>query len=302
MADAGDRIHAGQTRPGLVLSPLKLAWLTEIGLDVRSLAKYRAPEPPSLSESRSPSEQATAPQAKPASGRMHISRQPTPSVRRTPQADRVAPPTTPVSLPSTLQGLEAHAQACTACELHQQRDQVVFGAGDTDQPEWLIVGEAPGQADDRSGLPFQGKAGQLLHAMLLSIGVHPSTVALGPKPQPVPAWSQPVSAYFSNLVKCRPLGNHSPDAAHIASCVPLLQAQIDLLRPRRILALGRLAAQALLQTSADIPELRDRVHYLTSASGHRIPLVVTWHPASLLVHPRNKVQAWADLTLAMQAV
>src|SRR5699024_8590014 len=106
----------------------------------------------------------------------------------------------------------------------------------------LIVGEAPAQSDDRTGLPFQGKAGQLLHAMMVAIGVHPASVTLGSVAAPTPKWSAPTTAYFTNIVKCRPLGNRSPTPQEIAACQPYLQQQIELLRPRRILALGRLAA------------------------------------------------------------
>lgn len=201
-------------------------------------------------------------------------------------------------LPTDWAALSAHADACQACGLHAQRDQLVFGAGDTDQPDWLIVGEAPGKADDRTGLPFQGKAGKLLHAMLIAVGAHPTSLVLGGEQQAIPAWSQPTSVYFTNLIKCRPLGNRSPEPAEIASCSPYLMQQIDMLQPRRILALGRLAAQALLGADADIEDLRGQVHPLTTTSGKTIPLVVTWHPAALLMHPQNKHQAWIDLNLA----
>lgn len=282
------------------LNDLQLAWLAEIGLERRILARYRPVKAPSaLPQDSTGSELA----------RMALKQ------ARTPQGRRAAPSVSqglqavgkhldmsqashPQDMPVDWAGLNAHAEACQACGLHAQRDQLVFGAGDTDQPEWLIVGEAPGKADDRTGLPFQGKAGKLLHAMLVSVGAHPASLALGSESQPIPAWSQPASMCFANLIKCRPLGNRSPTPAETASCAPYLMQQIEMLQPRRILALGRLAAQALLRVDADIEDLRGQVHQLTTASGKTIPLVVTWHPAALLMHPQNKGQAWIDMNLA----
>jgi DNA polymerase len=145
----------------------------------------------------------------------------------------------------------------------------------------MIVGEAPGDHDDRVGLPFQGRAGELLRAMLASVGVQPDT---------------PV--FYTNIVKCRPLGNRTPEAAEIAACMPFLKRQIDLLQPQRILALGRLAAQALLGVDADLEALRKKVHHVRDESGRLIPMVATYHPASLLLRAHHKADAWADLNLA----
>lgn len=270
--------QAGQP---ITLSALQHAWLVETGLDPRFLAQWQ----PQVTQSVS---------ARPESPAAAVAREAAPAAEPAPK------PRVLGSLPADLVGLERDAAVCQACDLHRQRHQIVFGAGDTTSPEWLIVGEAPGKADDRSGLPFQGKAGQLLHAMLVSVGVYPPSLALGGAGQPTPAWCQPTTAYFTSLVKCRPLGNHSPEASQIAACVPYLQAQIDQLQPQRILVLGRLAAQALLQTEDDLPELRGQVHHITASSGKQIPLVATWHPASLLVHPQHKPQAWGDLSLARQ--
>lgn len=205
-------------------------------------------------------------------------------------------------LPRDLAQLAAHADACQACDLHRQRDRLVFGAGDAEQPAWLIVGEAPGKADDRSGQPFQGKAGRLLHAMLVAAGVHPVTVVPGGPSQVVPQWSTPTTMYFANLIKCRPLGNRSPADAEVQSCLPYLAQQIEILQPQRILVLGREAARALLQVDAEVGDLRGKLHTLTTASGRRIPLVVTWHPAALLLKPQGKADVWEDLQLAGTAV
>jgi DNA polymerase len=196
------------------------------------------------------------------------------------EADDVAArPATPI--PSTWEALQAHVATCDACALHASRGQAVFGTGATQRPAWMIIGEAPGNQDDRVGLPFQGRAGSLLQAMLASVGVLPDT---------------PV--FYTNIVKCRPLGNRPPEAEEIAACMPFLRRQIDVLQPQRILTLGRLAAQALLGVDADLEALRQKVHHFRDESGRLVPLVATYHPASLLLRAHHKADAWADLNLA----
>lgn len=161
----------------------------------------------------------------------------------------------------------------------------MFGMGATQRPAWMIIGEAPGGQDDRVGLPFQGKAGALLQAMLASVGVQADT---------------PV--FYTNIVKCRPLGNRTPEAGEIAACMPFLKRQIELLQPQRILALGRLAAQALLGVDAELETLRQKVHHVPDESGGLVPMVATYHPASLLLRSHHKADAWADLNLARSVV
>ncbi|HEY9572652.1 MAG TPA: uracil-DNA glycosylase, partial [Pusillimonas sp.] len=164
---------------------------------------------------------------------------------------------------------------------HTGRSQTVFGSGASHAPQWMLIGEAPGDFDDRAGLPFQGKAGVLLQAMLASIGLEADA-----------------SVFMTNLVKCRPLGNRTPRPDEIAACKPYLQRQIALLKPQRILALGRLAAQAVLEVDAELDALRGQVHQVRSESGQEIPLVATHHPAALLMRPQHKADAWRDLNLA----
>ncbi len=268
-----------------MLNDCQRAWLTEIGVD------------PALLRHFSPTSEPAAPQA------------PAVKVRaRTSQAEAkgvVAPPPQvsprPLVLPDTLEELHYHALRCERCDLHKQRHQLVFGAGDTNAPEWMIVGEAPGQTDDGLGLPFQGKAGQLLHAMMVAVGTHAAGFQPGGDAAVTPRWSQPTTAYFTNVVKCRPLGNHSPSAEQIAACQPYLRAQIQQLKPKRILALGYLAAQSLLEadTLQELEALRGTVHKLAlEGLEDTIPVVVTWHPATLLLHPHLKPLAWQDLQLA----
>ena len=175
------------------------------------------------------------------------------------------------------QSLHACVATCQRCELGTQRTRAVFGVGNQ-EADWLIIGEAPGAEEDRQGEPFVGRAGQLLNAMLAAIGLGREQV------------------YIANILKCRPPGNRDPRPAEVARCAPFLARQVELLRPRIILALGRIAAQNLLQTETPIGKLRGR-RYQYRDSG--IPLVVTYHPAYLLRSPREKRKAWADLQLAM---
>ena len=164
---------------------------------------------------------------------------------------------------------------CTACKLHSSRTQGVLGVGDRNA-DWLIIGEAPGADEDRLGEPFVGQAGKLLDAMLASIGLKRGD-----------------NVYITNVLKSRPPGNRNPEADEIAACMPYLLAQIKLIRPKLIVALGRFAAQTLLQTDETIGRLRGRVHPYQG-----IPLIVTYHPAYLLRNLPDKARAWEDLSLA----
>jgi uracil-DNA glycosylase family 4 len=172
--------------------------------------------------------------------------------------------------------LEAEVQACTACALHATRTRAVFGVGNR-SADWLIVGEAPGAEEDRQGEPFVGRAGALLNAMLLAIGL--------PREQ----------VYIANVLKSRPPNNRDPRPEEVAACLPFLQRQIELLRPRIVLVVGRIAAQNLLATDTPIGKLRARLHEYGPS---RLPLVVTYHPAYLLRSPGEKRKAWEDLKLA----
>jgi len=176
--------------------------------------------------------------------------------------------------------LITETRQCTACELCGTRTQVVFGVGDH-QAEWLVIGEAPGADEDRQGEPFVGRAGKLLNPMLLAIGLKREQV------------------YIANILKCRPPDNREPTPMEAAKCRPFLQRQIELIRPRIILAVGRVAAQNLLETDTQIGKLRGRVHRFGPT---RIPVVVTYHPAYLLRSPREKRKAWDDLRLARRTL
>ncbi|WP_326540162.1 uracil-DNA glycosylase [Pseudorhodoferax sp.] len=175
--------------------------------------------------------------------------------------------------------------ACRACALCETRRQTVFGVGDT-AAGWMIVGEAPGEQEDRLGEPFVGAAGQLLDSMLRALALTRRTD--GPEP---PARR----VYIANTLKCRPPGNRNPTPAEMQACEPFLMRQVALLKPRLILAMGRFAVQALLRSSEPVGRLRGKVHQYEG-----VPLVVTYHPAYLLRNLPDKAKAWDDLCLAAQ--
>jgi DNA polymerase len=174
--------------------------------------------------------------------------------------------------------LAASVRACTLCALHRTRTQTVFGVGKRDAT-LFVIGEAPGADEDRQGEPFVGRAGQLLNAMLLSIGLPRAEV------------------YIANILKCRPPNNRDPEPSESASCTPYLTKQIELVRPRVLLAVGRIAAQWLLQTDSPIGRMRGRA---LSYGPSNTPLVVTYHPAYLLRSPLEKAKAWSDLRLVKE--
>jgi DNA polymerase len=174
--------------------------------------------------------------------------------------------------------LEREVSTCMRCELCKGRTQTVFGVGRRDA-RLLVIGEAPGAEEDRQGEPFVGRAGILLNAMLRSIGLARGDV------------------YIANILKCRPPGNRDPSPAETAECTPYLERQIELIAPRAALAVGRIAAQHLLQSDEPIGRLRGK---LMSFGARRIPLVVTYHPAYLLRSPSAKSKSWQDLCLLRQ--
>ena len=175
------------------------------------------------------------------------------------------------------EALRAAVRDCTKCALHRTRTQSVFGVGNV-RAEWLVIGEAPGAEEDRRGEPFVGRAGQLLDAMLRAIGL-----------------ARGENVYIANVLKSRPPGNRDPKPEEVASCLPYLARQIELIRPVLILAVGRIAAQNLLATDLPLGRLRGKVHAFGPLNS---PLIVTYHPAYLLRTPADKRKAWEDLKFA----
>ena len=175
--------------------------------------------------------------------------------------------------------LKQLVSGCTQCGLHKSRTQTVFGVGD-EQADWMLIGEAPGAEEDRLGEPFVGQAGRLLDNMLAAIDLHRAK-----------------NVYIANVLKCRPPGNRNPEPEEVAKCSPYLVQQIERVRPKLILAMGRFAAQTLLDTDASIASLRGRVHRYAGR-----PLIVTYHPAYLLRNLPDKAKAWADLVFARKTM
>ena len=176
-------------------------------------------------------------------------------------------------------GLREAVATCQLCTLHETRTQTVFGVGNP-AADWMIIGEAPGQEEDRRGEPFVGRAGKLLDEMLRSLGVDRESV------------------FIANILKCRPPNNRDPAADEAAACRSYLERQIDLVSPRIILAVGRIAAQQLLGSDEPVGRMRGRKHLLGDRG---LPVVVTYHPAYLLRSPSQKRKAWQDLVLAKRA-
>lgn len=275
-----------------VIGPLQRAWLQEIGIDKHMLARYIA-APTSAAGAAAAAPNAATPTAAPAVESIAGLRRARPEMpdampeavvvsgapRSAPDRAEATPPT---PIPGDWQGLQSYVATCQACDLHTGRSQTVFGTGRLESPRWMVVGEAPGGSDDKAGLPFQGRPGVLLEAMLTSIGILPGS-----------------AVFYTNLIKCRPLGNRTPTADEIAACAPYLWRQLTLLKPDGVLALGKLAAQALLKCDDELDALRGRVHRVSVEAKQDIPLVVTYHPASLLLRPQHKADAWLDLNLAL---
>ncbi len=175
--------------------------------------------------------------------------------------------------------LKASVAGCSACDLSRTRNRTVFGVGD-EAARWLFVGEGPGADEDARGEPFVGQAGRLLDSMLAAIGL-----------------ARGADVYIANIVKCRPPGNRNPEPVEATCCRPYLQRQVELLRPRLIVALGKIAAVNLLGRDGSIGALRGQVHSYLG-----VPLIITYHPAYLLRTLPDKAKAWEDLCFALDTM
>lgn len=171
--------------------------------------------------------------------------------------------------------LQQTAEQCALCGLQKTRRKVVFGVGDRQAPV-MFIGEGPGAEEDKQGEPFVGRAGKLLDMMLHAI-----------------ALNRRQDAYIANIIKCRPPDNRNPTPEEARACLPYLQRQIALVKPRLLVALGKIAASHLLQTETSISQLRQKIHDYDG-----IPLIVTYHPAYLLRSPLEKRKSWDDLRFA----
>jgi DNA polymerase len=196
-------------------------------------------------------------------------------------SERQIPEPAPKSVqvfPEALATLKKEVSTCEKCELHTSRTQTVFGVGNPDA-DWLIIGEAPGADEDRQGEPFVGRAGQLLNSMLLAMGLKREQV------------------FIANILKCRPPDNRDPKTGEVIACESYLRQQIDLIKPKIILAVGRIAAQNLLKVDTPIGKMRGNQYQYPDS---KLPVIVTYHPAYLLRSPREKRKVWEDLKIAMR--
>ena len=193
----------------------------------------------------------------------------TPAVSASPAVS--APPADPAPPPETLEGVREDLGECTRCKLHGGRTNLVFGVG-SPVADLVFVGEAPGRDEDRQGIPFVGRAGQLLTRIIASIGLSRDEV------------------YIANVIKCRPPNNQNPEPDEVAACEPFLFRQLDVIRPRVVVALGAFAVRTLLQTDQAISRLRGRVFDYRGAK-----LIPTFHPAFLLRSPERKRDVWEDM-------
>jgi DNA polymerase len=203
--------------------------------------------------------------AAPAAAAIELLRESVPA--SAPEIVAVAP-----AVPATWNELATAVAACRQCRLCEARKQAVLGVGDI-HADWLFVGEGPGAEEDQRGEPFVGQAGKLLDSMLAAIGL-----------------KRGENVYIANAVKCRPPENRTPTPEETAACKPYLERQIELIKPKLIVALGRPAAQTLLQAEVKIAAARGKLHDYRG-----IPLIVTYHPAYLLRTLQDKARAWEDL-------
>lgn len=193
-----------------------------------------------------------------------------------PQPQEHTSPTLPADKSSALRLIRDEIGDCTRCRLHEQRTNIVFGVGNT-SADIMFVGEGPGADEDAQGEPFVGRAGQLLNNMINAMGLKREEV------------------YIANVVKCRPPGNRTPERDECDTCSPFLMKQIEVIKPKMIVALGAVAAKNLLQMNDTMTNLRGHIYDFRSTQ-----LVVTYHPAYLLRDPRQKGEAWKDLQMVMK--
>jgi uracil-DNA glycosylase len=175
--------------------------------------------------------------------------------------------------------VKACVATCSECVLHAKRNNTVFGVGD-ENADWLFVGEGPGADEDAQGEPFVGQAGKLLDSMLAAIQLQRGK-----------------NVYIANVVKCRPPNNRNPQPEEALACEPYLHRQIELIQPKLIVALGKVAAVNLLAREASVASLRNKIHQYRG-----IPLIVTYHPAYLLRSLQEKARAWEDLCFAVDTL
>ena len=171
--------------------------------------------------------------------------------------------------------IESQVSNCKKCSLHKGRNNTVFGDGNRNS-DWFFIGEAPGKDEDLQGKPFVGRAGRLLSEVIFSMGLSREDV------------------FIANILKCRPPDNRDPMPEEVQQCFPYLEKQIELVKPKIIVAVGRIAAHSLLGTDLPMSKLRGKIHGFGPSE---IPTLIIYHPAYLLRSPSQKKKVWEDLQL-----
>ncbi|MFA5664580.1 uracil-DNA glycosylase [Castellaniella sp.] len=284
-----------------LVNAIQQAWLAELGVDLQALPGV-APRDARPRRSVAGTQAAPQSDAGPSLGAAHRLVREKPGVasrsvldalasglavkgRGAPVESAAAAAADEIPCARSLEALSQAVQGCTRCSRAAGRIRAVAGTGVDTQPWYFLVGEQPGLEDEAAGLPFQGQSGQLLEAMLASVSL-----------------PHRESCYRTHAVKCRAPGGVRPNGTEIAACRPWLRQQIETLQPRWILALGRVATEAILGTEENFESLRGRTSRYTLQSGETIPVRVTHLPSSLLVHAGLKDEAWRDLLGLAQAV
>lgn len=205
-----------------------------------------------------------------------------PGVRATVMVKDITP-SADLALPAdmsqmNLAQLHSYANQCQACDLHEQRVQAVVGAGQKHNPDWFVISTAPSSNEELEGLPMQGKSGELFAAQMHSVGINISQ-----------------QLYMTQLLKCKSTSAVQSD--YIQACQNILKQQIQLIQPKRLLLLGSKAAALFLGEQTPFEALRGQVRQWQDSNGQSVPVVVSYHPSSILLRPQLKAQSWADLLL-----
>ncbi len=253
----------------------------------KRLGAWGLPASPEAPPMAAPEKQAAAGPARESGERLEMPKfelparapAPAPAQAPAPRAPQFEVPDDPAERIARLDALCARVQACTACPLHEKRTQTAFSRGNP-RAEILFVGEGPGAEEDAQGVPFVGKAGQLLDKMITAMGFDPSEV------------------YICNVVKCRPPDNRTPEPEEMAACAAYMHEQIALVAPKVMVALGGTATRGLLGTTEGITRLRGKWKLYRAS----IPVMPTFHPAYLLRNDAAKRDVWADLKSVLQQI
>lgn len=264
----------------LTLSPIQQCWLQEMQVAAPFIAPYRAISKPPISNTTVASKPQTLIPARQVLKDSLVLRKPEVS-EGAPPAVKITPIVNEQNIniaKMDLKQLQVFANQCQACELHEFRTQAVAGSGQTAQPDWFVISTAPSSNEEIEGLPMQGKSGELFQAQMHSIGV-----------------DIPQQMYLTQLLKCR--SDTTAKEEHLQACHTILLRQIELIQPKRLLLLGSKAAALFLGNSLAFEALRGHIHQWSDKNERQVPVIVSYHPSSILLRPQLKAQSWHDLLL-----